>query len=90
MIDHGDDMLIRIIDNGMGIKKESHGEVFEMFRTGRGDPGTGLGLAVSRRIVENHSGKITVESEENDGTIFTVKRPARHQESGTGDVNKTK
>ncbi len=72
----------------MGIKKESHDEIFETFHTGKGDLGTGLGLAVSKRIIENHHGKITVESAENEGAVFTVKLPTRRHKSSASHFNK--
>lgn len=64
---------IQIIDNGPGISKEQQQRIFEPFYTTKGTKGTGLGLAVTKRIVEEHHGRIRVESSgNNSGTIFTV------------------
>jgi signal transduction histidine kinase len=53
-----------VMDNGMGIRKEDQARVFALFeRLDTGIPGTGIGLATVKRIIEAHSGKIWVESE---------------------------
>jgi len=74
-------LVIAVKDNGIGIPIEKHDKIFEMFQTDKGDKGTGLGLAVSKRIIENHIGSLTVESQENEGAIFLVKIPKHHQKS---------
>lgn len=72
----GDQIVVKIIDNGRGIPKERVGRIFEPFFTtkphGRG---TGLGLSVCRRIVEQHNGAINVESQIGVGTEFKVLLP---------------
>ncbi len=66
---------ITFADKGMGIKKENLSKLFNPFFTTK-VRGTGLGLAVCRRIiVERHHGKIHIESEENRGTIVKVELP---------------
>lgn len=65
---------IKIIDTGRGIPKGMLHRIGQPFFTTR-ETGTGLGLAVSFKIVQDHKGTITVESEENKGTCFTVKLP---------------
>ncbi len=66
---------VAFIDNGMGIKKENMGRLFNPFFTTK-LRGTGLGLAICRRIiVDRHSGKIYIHSEENKGTTVTVELP---------------
>ena len=57
---------------------EGHAQIaklFEPFATTKGQKGTGLGLAVSWGIVDNHNGTITVESDEGVGTTFIVRIP---------------
>jgi signal transduction histidine kinase len=67
---------IRISDTGTGIAAENMAHLFEPFFTTKRN-GTGLGLAVTRRIIEEHSGTIDVNSEPGKGTTFTVLLPAK-------------
>ncbi|MGI5862049.1 MAG: ATP-binding protein [Myxococcales bacterium] len=70
---------IRVSDPGMGIPAEELDTIFQPFRRSstapEGIPGVGLGLSVTRRIVEAHGGRITVESSEGKGSTFTVTFP---------------
>jgi PAS domain S-box-containing protein len=69
---------IMMADNGSGIPSESLGRIFEPFYTTKKDAGTGLGLWVSRGIVEKHGGSIRVRSRVNgdrSGTVFSVFLP---------------
>jgi signal transduction histidine kinase len=74
----GDRVQISVRDSGTGIRKELLGRIFEPFFTtkeiGRG---TGLGLSVSYRIIENHGGKITASSEEGHGAELVITLPKR-------------
>jgi two-component system, NtrC family, sensor kinase len=64
-------------DNGIGIKREDLGKVFDPFFTTRRETGgTGLGLSISFGIVRDHGGTISVESEEGEFTRFTLDLPA--------------
>jgi len=65
---------LRIADSGVGMSAETQGRLFEPFFTTK-PRGVGLGLAVTKRIVEAHNGTITVSSEEGRGTEFTVLLP---------------
>ncbi len=71
-----DAVAITVNDSGKGIPQDVLTHVFEPFFTTRAS-GTGLGLAVVRRIVEAHDGTITVESDPEDGTAFTLLLPRR-------------
>lgn len=72
----GDTVEIRVEDDGKGIAADDLNRVFDRFFTRRDDGGgTGLGLAMTRAIVEAHSGSIDVESRVDEGTIFTVELP---------------
>jgi len=67
-------ILITIMDTGVGISDEEKEKVFEPFFTKK-QSGTGLGLAVVRKIIDNHKGKITITAREGGGTIFSVGLP---------------
>lgn len=74
-----DALVIRVTDNGRGIAAEDLAAVFDRFRQ-VGDranrpPGTGLGLPISRRIVEHYGGEIWVESGTGQGASFAVRLP---------------
>ena len=72
-----DIVRLQLMDNGHGISKENMQKIFDpFFSTKNESGGTGLGLFVSRRIVESYQGIIEVESEENNGTTFTVEFPS--------------
>ena len=67
-------MVVKITDTGRGIKGEHLNDVFTPFFTTK-DRGVGLGLALSYQIVQEHLGTIRVESQENEGTTFSVYLP---------------
>jgi signal transduction histidine kinase len=84
-LDTTDDFVqIKITDNGQGIPASQLENVFEKFWHGktRVGEGTGLGLFISRAIVEAHRGEISVESTLNKGSCFTIKLPKNHLTSG--------
>ena len=67
---------IRVIDNGPGIPPDKLAWIFEPFNTTKGIRGTGLGLAVTKRIIYEHRGRIRVESKPGQGSVFRVLLPA--------------
>ena len=71
----GDRVLVRIADTGCGIPPERLGSIFDDFVTTK-HRGLGLGLAVSRRIIEQLDGKVTVQSKVGAGTTFELDFPA--------------
>lgn len=77
----GHAVLLRVSDNGPGIPQELRERLFEPFVSGRVG-GSGLGLAIVQRAVEAHRGVILVESEQGEGTVFSVLLP----KSGTTEV----
>lgn len=69
-----DTLTIKISDNGCGIPEDHIDSIFEPFKTYK-QGGTGLGLSLSKRIIEAHNGTISVASEVGKGTSFTIKLP---------------
>jgi signal transduction histidine kinase len=74
--DGGGDAVITVSDTGRGIPAEHLPNIFRPFYTTKGN-GTGLGLSLARRIVEDHQGRIEVTSVAGQGTTFTVWLPIR-------------
>ncbi|RCJ16532.1 hypothetical protein A6S26_33290 [Nostoc sp. ATCC 43529] len=73
---HQDWVTIEVEDTGYGIAPEDQATIFERFRQGRNKrSGSGLGLHLSHRIVEAHTGTIKVTSQIGKGSLFTVKLP---------------
>lgn len=71
----GDSVMITLGDTGNGMNPEVRARVFDPFFTTKGVEGMGLGLAVSYGIISRHGGTITVDSEIDHGTTFTIKLP---------------
>jgi light-regulated signal transduction histidine kinase (bacteriophytochrome) len=74
---HGTDCVITVADNGMGIGSDYHERIFGLFKRahGREYPGTGVGLALCKKVVERHGGRIWVESEVGAGSKFRFTVP---------------
>jgi signal transduction histidine kinase len=75
---------LRVADNGIGFESKYVDRIFTPFQRlhGRSEyEGTGMGLAICRRIVERHGGSIAVESVPDEGTTFTVWLPVRRTPS---------
>jgi PAS domain S-box-containing protein len=76
--DRGDEIRFEVVDNGIGIDPVYHQQIFGVFKRlhGKDVPGTGIGLALCKRIVEKHGGRIWVESEAGRGArfCFTLRR----------------
>ena len=76
----GDNVEIKFKDTGKGIKKENLSKVFDPFFTTKPvGQGTGLGMSISYRVIQNHYGSINVESEVGQGATFTIVIPINHQ-----------
>ncbi len=72
-------VLLTVEDTGVGIAQENLRKMFDpFFTTKQNSGGSGLGLVMVKSIVENHKGKIVVESELNKGTKFIIKLPKYH------------
>jgi PAS domain S-box-containing protein len=75
----GNEWLLRVQDNGIGIDPKFHNQVFELLcrlHSRSEYAGTGIGLAICKKIVENHGGQIWVESKAGDGAAFQFTLPA--------------
>ena len=66
---------VRVTDDGCGIPEEQLTKLFEPFSSTKGQKGTGLGLAVTWGIVDNHNGTISVKSKLGAGTTFIIRIP---------------
>lgn len=69
-----DRVVIKVSDSGEGIPKSALERAFEPFYTSKSD-GTGIGLAISRQLIVENNGDISIESEEGKGTVVTIKLP---------------
>lgn len=85
----GETLVLEVEDNGLGIPKEELNKIFDSFHSSKGERGTGLGLAVTRRIVEGHKGRIFVDSQINERTIFTVRIPTQQNNANTQYVKRS-
>ena len=74
----GEYISLSVIDSGVGMRPEISQRIFEPFYTTRSN-GTGLGLSITKKIIEEHGGRIAVESAAGRGSTFSVSLPAdRH------------
>jgi signal transduction histidine kinase len=70
----------QVTDNGCGMDEETRSKVFQRFFSTKGSQGTGLGLMIARKIIDEHHGRIELVSEKNKGSTFRIWLP----EGGTG------
>ncbi len=68
-------LIINVSDDGRGMPKEVKSQLFNKFYSTKGNRGTGLGLVVTRKVIEEHGGTIRVESEPGEGTTFIMEIP---------------
>ncbi|MDO5517984.1 MAG: HAMP domain-containing sensor histidine kinase [Clostridium sp.] len=87
--DLGDNVQIEVRDNGRGIAKENHEAIFNRFNQvcSKNTPnkGSGLGLTITKQIIENHNGSIYVESEIGKGSSFIITLPVKYIENDVAE-----
>ncbi|MGD8985076.1 MAG: response regulator [Desulfobacteraceae bacterium] len=66
-----------VVDNGCGMDEETRAKIFHSFFSTKGSRGTGLGLMLAKKIVDEHEGVIEVESEKGKGTKFFIRLPEK-------------
>lgn len=72
--------ILKVGDNGTGINPNEMTGIFQAFQSSKGQGGTGLGLAVVQKIVDEHQGTVSVESAPGEGTTFTIRLPSRGEQ----------
>ena len=75
--DGRDHVLFEIIDNGPGMDDGTRERLFDLFFSSKADKGTGLGLFLAHKAISQHSGQISVASQPDRGTRFTIRLPRR-------------
>lgn len=73
------EVAIEVEDNGKGIESNDMSGIFRAFHSTKGQAGTGLGLAVVKKIVEEHRGSVVVDTRPGEGTKFTLRLPATQE-----------
>jgi PAS domain S-box-containing protein len=72
-------ITFQIKDNGIGMDRETRENLFTLFFSSKGNKGTGLGLFIADKIIDQHGGKITVESGPGRGSTFIIRIPEADQ-----------
>ena len=89
--ENGNYCRITITDNGIGFDEQYREKIFKIFQrlhTKEKYEGTGIGLAIARKIVEKHNGLITAKSTEQQGSCFIIVLPVRQDEDGTAPIKR--
>ncbi len=81
---------IRVRDTGVGIAADDIESIFTVFVSHKGGRGTGLGLPVSRKILQEHGGDIRVESTPGEGSLFVLEFPARQAPDDESDSDSSR
>jgi signal transduction histidine kinase len=69
----------QVSDNGCGMSRETKKKLFQTFFSTKGSGGTGLGLMIAKKIIDEHGGLIQMESKEGEGSTFFIRLPRRDQ-----------
>lgn len=79
--DDNSEVWIEVADNGPGISEEHLDSIFNLFESTKGGRGTGIGLAVSQKVIREHGGEILVDSQPNQGCRFRLLWPSLEEEN---------
>jgi len=71
----------QVEDNGCGMDGETRKKVFQSFFSTKGSRGTGLGLMITRKIIDEHAGVIELVSDKDKGTTFYIRLPKKNMPS---------
>jgi len=74
-----DQVVITVSDNGQGMSPDTRARLFQPFHSTKGLRGTGLGLVVTKKIVDEHGGQITCDSSQDQGTTFVIRLPVQRE-----------
>ena len=74
---HASEVWITVADNGPGIPPEEQPNIFQAFYSTKGQKGTGLGLAAAQKIVQEHGGRLTMNSTPGEGAAFVIHLPKK-------------
>lgn len=77
--------IISVGDNGPGIPKDEMDKIFDLFHSTKGHGGTGLGLTVAKKIIDEHNGQLDVISHHGEGTLFTIRLPSVQPKQKSSD-----
>jgi signal transduction histidine kinase len=72
-------VAFQVMDNGCGMDEETKNKIFQRFFSTKGSRGTGLGLMITKKIIDEHQGVIEFESEKGKGTNFVIRLPEKNQ-----------
>jgi len=79
--EEGGDLIFEVADNGCGMDWDVKEKVFTTFFTTKGGKGTGLGLLTTRKIVQEHGGRMEVQSTPGEGSLFRIRLPRKRLET---------
>ena len=68
----GDELVVEVQDNGLGMDRETVDKLFSVFFSTKGSKGTGLGLFIAKKAVDQHGGRIGAVSEPGQGSTFRI------------------
>ena len=76
-----ENFIFQVSDNGCGMDEEVKKQMFTRFFTTKGSKGTGLGLLITQKLIQDHGGTLSVNSELGIGSTFTILLPNKHQKN---------